>query len=57
MVIFSRIARLSSALLLLIIPLSLSAAEFAALERMNFGYSATGTVATEPLWITHPVAA
>ena len=48
----SRILRLSSWLLLFAFPLWSPAAEFPALERMNFGYSAAGTVATAPLWIT-----
>ena len=38
--------------LLLALPLSSRAAENPTSERMNFGYSAAGTVATAPLWIT-----
>src|SRR6266404_3737379 len=48
----SRHIPLFSVLLLLIAPLSSQGAESPALERMNFGYSAAGTVATAPLWVT-----
>ena len=48
----SRIIRLSPCLLLLAVAFSSLAAESLPLERMNFGYSAAGTVATAPLWIT-----
>lgn len=48
----SRAMRLFTSLLLSAVPLSSHAAESPAVERMNFGYSAAGTVATAPLWIT-----
>jgi len=48
----SRHIPLFSVLLLLTAPLSSQGAESPALERMNFGYSAAGTVATAPLWVT-----
>lgn len=51
-VIFIRIASCFAGMLMLAAAGWSSAAESPALERMNFGYSAAGTVATAPLWIT-----